>query len=59
MMMRVRSLNDIYSVALPGALCNETDGCPVGGAPVMLLQSAGAVNVQELTPSGVVDLQFE
>ncbi|MCL4250879.1 MAG: hypothetical protein KJ065_22195 [Anaerolineae bacterium] len=59
MMMRVRPLDGSYSVALPGALCNETDGCPVGGAPVILVQSAGEVNVQELTPSGVVDLQFD
>jgi len=59
MIVGVRPLNGGYSVALPGALCNETDGCPVGGAPVILFQPAGDIIVQEMTPDGAVNLQFE
>jgi hypothetical protein len=47
-----------YILPLPGARCNPTDGCAVGGAVTLLILPGGAIAVQEIT-SGTVNLSFE
>ncbi|MBC7814607.1 MAG: hypothetical protein H7175_25855, partial [Burkholderiales bacterium] len=37
-----------YTLFLDGALCNNTDGCPVGGAVSMLIQPHGDITIQEI-----------
>jgi hypothetical protein len=46
-----------YTLALPGALCNDVDGCAVGGSPAILIQPAGDSHIMEIMPSGAVDLE--
>lgn len=59
MILRVRPFDDVYTLALAGAQCNEVDGCPVGGMPAVLIQPAGAVRVYEMTPDGTREMVFE
>ncbi len=55
-MMNVHSLNGVYTLMLPGAVCRERGGCPeeipVGGNVSILIQPSGELNVLELTPDG-------
>jgi len=48
-----------YSLPLPGATCNETDGCPVGGNVTILIQPQGETTVNEITSTGTIPLLFE
>ncbi len=57
-MMQVLPLRGVYNLALPGAVCNQTDGCAVGGAPTVLIQPTGSLHVEEWLPSGAVPLIF-
>jgi hypothetical protein len=63
MMMPIRPMVDAdssfgtYTLALPGALCNDVDGCAVGGSPAILIQPAGDSHIMEIMPSGAVDLE--
>ncbi len=41
----VRPVNGAYTVPLPAAICNDVDGCPVGGATYMLVQPGGEMSV--------------
>jgi hypothetical protein len=51
--------NGIYAFMLDGARCNKVDGCAVGGNVSLLTQPAGDITVQEITASGIVDLDFQ
>ncbi len=64
--MTVRPLNEQYTLALPGAICNRTDGCPVGGLVTLLVQPAqpagvetGAAAVSEITAAGIMPFVFK
>jgi hypothetical protein len=57
--MVAHPLADVYDLHLPGAVCNEQDGCPVGGVTTLLVQPAGAAQVVEITPAGGIPLTFE
>lgn len=57
--MVAHPLADVYDLAVPGAVCNERDGCPVGGMTTLLVQPAGAARVEEITPAGVIPLTFQ
>ncbi len=57
--MTMRPLNGKYTLALPGAVCNAVDGCPVGGLVTLLVQPAGAATVEEITAAGITPLVFE
>jgi hypothetical protein len=59
MMMPIRPVDGVYTLTLPGALCNAVDGCAVGGNPAILIQPAGDFQIMEITPSGETRLQFE
>jgi Glycosyl hydrolase catalytic core len=48
-----------YTLTLAGAVCNEVDGCAVGGNVRLLLQPDGAGTVEEITSSGALELQFQ
>lgn len=48
-----------YTLFLDGALCNNTDGCPVGGAVWMLIQPQGDITIQQITTEGAQALAFE
>lgn len=58
-MVEIRPLNGIYRLALPGAVCNSVDRCPVGGSVSLLVQTAGAGVVEDVTAAGLVPLVFE
>lgn len=58
-MMQVRPHQGTYTLALPGAVCNPRDGCPVGGRVTLLAQPAGDAAVMEIQASGDVPLRFE
>lgn len=58
-LMTLHPLNGVYTLALPGAVCNSVDGCPVGGAVSLLVQPEGRGTIVELTPAGGVPLVFE
>jgi hypothetical protein len=55
----VQPSSGFYTLTLDGARCNKVDGCAVGGNVSLLVQPAGSVTVQEITPSGMVDLSFQ
>ncbi len=55
----VRPLNGNYVLALPGAVCNPVDRCPVGGSVALLVQPAGDITVEEITAAGAAPLAFE
>jgi hypothetical protein len=55
----LRPQQDYYVLPLVGADCNEIDGCPVGGVPVILVQPAGEFTVEEVTPDESIPLAFE
>lgn len=55
----IRPDEGFYTLDLPAARCNETDGCPVGGAVSLLVQPAGSAQVYEVTPSGQQRMVFE
>ncbi len=55
----LRPLDGAYTLALPGASCDVTDGCPVGGLVSLLVQPRGEMTVEEWTPAGIVPLVFE
>jgi hypothetical protein len=58
--MTVRPLDGNYVLALPPAVCNAVDGCPVGGLVSMLVQPSGVPQtVSEMTATGTVLLAFE
>lgn len=49
----------VYRLRLPGATCDEADGCAVGGEVVLLVQPAGAVVLTELAGDAPIELPFE
>ncbi len=55
----VRSQNGAHRWQLPGATCNEVDGCAVGGAVSLLVQPAGDFEVREITSNGQSVLTWE
>lgn len=57
--MTMRPFDGSYTLALPGAVCNRVDGCPVGGLVSLLVQDAGVETVEELSAAGAVSLRFE
>jgi hypothetical protein len=58
-MMIARPLGNEYALTLSGALCNEVDGCPVGGLVSLLVQPQGDVTVDEITAGGIIPLGFQ
>ncbi len=58
-MMTLHPLDGTSLLSLPGATCNNVDGCPVGGMPALLVQPQGEITLQEITPAGNVPLEFE
>jgi hypothetical protein len=58
-MMEIRPFNGSYRLALPGAVCNPVDRCPVGGSVSLLVQTAGANLVEDVTAAGLTPLVFE
>lgn len=58
-MVTLRPINGAYTLSLPGATCNNVDGCPVGGMPSLLVQPQGNFTLQEMTPAGLLPLDFE
>src|SRR5690606_8185385 len=55
----LRPTNGIYTLSLPGATCNEVDGCAVGGAVWLLVQPVGESVVRESRETGSVSLTFQ
>lgn len=55
----VHPVSGYYNLALPGAKCNDVDGCAVGGIPAILVQPPGDIIVEEVTPDEVMSLAFE
>lgn len=53
--------NGVYTLTLDGARCNKVDGCAVGGNVLLLMLPAGdtEIQIQEVTPSGTVDVVFK
>jgi hypothetical protein len=56
MLVNVRPLAGVYTLGLPGALCNAVDACPVGGAPTILVQPAGDATIIELSETGAIEV---
>lgn len=55
----IESVNGAYTLTLEGARCNKVDGCAVGGDVVLFKQPIASISIQEVKPSGTVDLVFE
>ncbi|MBZ0274899.1 MAG: hypothetical protein K8I60_02070 [Anaerolineae bacterium] len=55
----VQPENGRYVLTLPGARCNRTDGCAVGGSPSLLILAEREISIQETTAGQVVELIFE
>lgn len=58
-MVTLRPMNGAYWLSLPGARCNQIDGCPVGGMVAILAQPTGETIVEEVTSVGIAPLIFE
>ena len=43
----IRPENGVYTLSLAGAVCEEDEGCPVGGDVLMLVQPAGEVTITQ------------
>ncbi|MBZ0291779.1 MAG: hypothetical protein K8L99_04355, partial [Anaerolineae bacterium] len=54
----LRSADGIYTLSLPGAQCNDVDGCAVGGPVSILVQTVGDEVIQDVTSGQAVDLVF-
>jgi hypothetical protein len=55
----IQAADRVYTLGLVAARCNPTDGCAVGGNVQLLALPAGDITIQELTPSGTVDVVFQ
>ena len=55
----MRPFNGQYAISLPGARCNEIDGCPVGGNVLLLIQPTGETTIEAVTPEGRMPLVFD
>jgi hypothetical protein len=55
----VRPTGSVYTLSLPGATCNDTDGCAVGGPISLLTQPAGDLTVGEVLESTTTRLSFQ
>ncbi len=45
----LRPVDNVYTLVLPAARCNPTDGCAVGGPVSILVQPAGNVQITEVS----------
>jgi len=55
----IRPQKGWYRLVLPGARCNDVDGCAVGGLTWLLIQPEGETTVQEIAPGENIPLAFE
>jgi hypothetical protein len=55
----LRPVDGYYVLSLPGARCNQADGCPVGGMVALLVQPQGDNTIEEITSGANVPLAFE
>jgi hypothetical protein len=58
-MTLLRPVHDYYTLTLPGATCNEVDGCAIGGPVSLLVQPASNTHVNILETGGQTRLVFE
>jgi hypothetical protein len=62
-MMEISPIGEHYTLALPGAICHERDGCPeripVGGNVTLLVQPSGETEILEVTLAGTTAFDFE
>ncbi|HEX2620821.1 MAG TPA: hypothetical protein VHL11_11755 [Phototrophicaceae bacterium] len=49
----------VYTLTLPGARCDEKDGCAIGGVVSTLVQSDGEALISEMTINGKTALEFK
>lgn len=56
--LAVAPVEGYYALALAGARCTRRDGCAVGGAPLVFMQPAGAITIEEMTTGTPVELRF-
>jgi hypothetical protein len=54
----VRPENGIYTVRLEPALCEDGQGCYLGGLPLILVQPAGTTSIRIVSPSNQTDILF-
>lgn len=55
----IHPTDGFYTLQLPAARCNTTDGCPVGGNVTLLIQPDGPTEINEITASGQQTLVLE
>lgn len=58
-MRLVRPVDHYYTLTLPGATCNQVDGCAVGGPVSLLVQPSGDTQINVLEAGGQTRLMFE
>ena len=49
-MSLIRPVEEMYRLDLEPARCTETDGCFIGGAVKLLLQTGGNLTIKQITP---------
>ena len=54
----IRPQNGIYNLTLPGARCDEEDGCAVGGSVSLLIQPDDDITLREITSQDRIALEF-
>lgn len=57
-LMLLRPQDQVYRLQLPGATCDEKDGCAVGGRVSLLVQSQGETDIREIRDEQAVRLSF-
>ncbi len=55
----LRPINGVYTLSLPGAACNQVDGCAVGGPVWLLVQPEGESLLREVTTAESINLVFQ
>jgi hypothetical protein len=55
----MRPNNDEYSLSLSSALCEEGEGCFLGGNVVLIVQPQGQTTVREMMPDNTITLEFD
>lgn len=56
----MRSDNDSYELSLSPALCEEGEGCFLGGNVALIVQPQGQITVREISPDNtIISLEFD
>lgn len=55
-MQVIRPQEGRYLLNLTGAVCDDRDGCAIGGRPLLLVQTQATDTILEITAAGAIPL---